>query len=207
MNHQEDTDQRSPRTALLRATAILFLCLCIASAILHANSTAQFSYSELGDGGGLYYVGWPVVYGDVYSTSLFPLRWPLFNQADSRCLFVDTFVAAALVVSPAVVVRLRRRSSTRSGQFTLSGLFLLTTAIAMVLALLTLERAYGWAQTGQRWPGVYSALRTHPWYDQVFIAIGIVCALYVALAAVSQAFRAAVVRLRHLRKKRSGQGQ
>jgi hypothetical protein len=83
----------------------------------------------------------------------------------------------------------------------LSELFLLTTAFAIVLALRTLERTYGWTEFGQEMaPGTYSSLSVYPWYDRVLISVGLVCALYVAIAALCQVFMLAVVNLRRLRK-------
>jgi len=116
-------------------------------------------------------------------------------------LLVNLFIACMLVVSPVLIGRARRVGRVGRGQFTLSGLFSLTTAVAIVLALFAVERRYNCAETNDRLPSIYSALSARPLFDQVAISIGIVCTLYVAIAALCQVFRLAVMKLRRLGKK------
>jgi hypothetical protein len=115
-------------------------------------------------------------------------------------LLVNLFIACILVASPAVLGRAHRLGQVGLGQFTLSDLFSVTTAVAIVLGLFAAERRYGLAETNGPVPGIYSALSARPLFDRVAISIGIVCTLYVATAAMCQVFRSVVVGLRRLGK-------
>ncbi len=195
MNHQEDEQQRPPGPSPRGALPVLLMCVCVGAALLHPNLSPRFwSTNHEGPGFERWYVGWPVVYGVGYPPN--PEIYTQFHWA-----YVDMLAGIALVLSPAVAFRLRRFGYMRSTQFTLSGLFLLSTAVAMVFALSAMERAYGWARlTGPVEPGTYSALSALPWYYQVPISLGIVCTLYVALVALCRAFRAVIVKLRGMRR-------
>jgi hypothetical protein len=197
MDRQEVERRRSLRLFLSRAGLAVFLCLCIGAAVIHANLRYQSRYEERYLDAGpyeVYSVGWPVLYGGQYSNHLWPVS--ITRVVEMRWVAVDLIVAAVLVLSPLAVLRRWRSCETGATQFTLAGLFSLTTAVAMVLSLLTLERAYGWASEGERWPGVYSALGSHPWYDQAAIGAGLVCALYLAIVALSQVFKSLAAHLR-----------
>jgi hypothetical protein len=205
MNHHEDEQRYLPRRALLRVIAILLLCLCIGGAVLHANLLHRFCCQKSGGGDGpdiitRWSVGWPVIYGRTFPDPLFvTLTYPPmeFHMIEFHWVLVDLFVAAVLVISPLGVFRLRPSGCVRSNQFTRSSLFSLATAIAVAITLFTLDRTYGWAQpVSPVMPGVYSALSLCPWYDQVLISIGLVCALRLAITASSQMVRAVAVQLR-----------
>jgi hypothetical protein len=114
-------------------------------------------------------------------------------------LLVNLFIACILVASPAILGRARRLGQVGRGQFTLSDLFSVTTVVAIVLGLFAAERRYGWTEINDPLPGIYSALSARPLFDQVAISIGIVCTLYVAIAAACQVFRSGIMRLRRLR--------
>jgi hypothetical protein len=174
---------------------MLLLCLSIGCAFLHANLLPTYGHDipPPGDEDFLpgYSVGWPILYGNVTSPRLVPWFWSYSRSPKTSPLFLlaDIFVGVVLVAAPLAVIRLRRSAGVAKGQITLSGLFSLTTVVAMVFALLALERQYGWATLNDcigRWPGVYSALSMYPWIDRVLIAIGVSCALYVAIKAVLQ---------------------
>ena len=204
MGHQEDEQLLLPSRSPWGTWPILLMCLCIGAAVLHTNLLPR-SWStgnvegprSLGS-----YVGWPVVYGGRYPPLLGLLPNPEMEM-QFHWVYVDLLVGTALVLSPVVPVRLRRLSYVRSTQFTLSGLFLLSTAVAMVFALSAMERAYGWARlTGPVEPSTYSALSAYPWYDQVLISLGLICVLYAGLAVSCQVAGLAVVKLRGLRKNR-----
>ena len=204
--HDDERPYATPRSTLLTAVIVL-LCLCIGGAVLHANLSHQFCYVEYrGEGSSQgWSVGWPVVYGGMHPEFLggywaTPSPKVETISVSGSSVPIDVFVGALLIISPAVILRLRRSGSVKTRQFTLSELFLLTTAFAMVLALRTLERTYGWTQFHEEaGPGTYSSLSVYPWYDRVLISLGLVCALYVALAALCQVFRSAVAKLRGLR--------
>jgi hypothetical protein len=198
MADHEEERCNSRQGSRLRAVMVLLLCLCIGAAVLHANLSpklCQALMGEVGEGLVVYSVGWPVVYGNENMPSVLPLRWPLVDNVDARCLWANMLVAAVLIASPVLVWRSRRSNCLRSGQFALSELFLATTATAMVLSLLALERAYGSALMGDMQCGVYCPLRVYPWYDQVGILIGIVYALILAIKTLAQAVFSIIRRL------------
>ncbi len=198
MNHHEGSNPRPPGSSPLGTWAVRLLCVYIGIAVLHANLSHRSWSTGTNVEGPRFEVwcfGWPVVYG-----SGDPSNPKLDTQF--HWIYVDLLVGVAVALSPAVAFRLRRFTHLRSTQFTLSGLFLLTTAVAIVFAFFAVERAYGWARlTWPVEPSTYSALSSCRWYDQVPISLGLVCALYMAIAALCQVFRLAVVKLRGLRKK------
>jgi hypothetical protein len=198
MNQRQDEHRRSQWPSRLRAGAILLLCLCIGAAMLHANLLPTGESLPYGPSESGYFVGWrfgwPFFCGSGYSTP--PATPSLPRRLDSvYYLMVDLFIAALLVVSPAVLCHLRRSSRIRGSQFSLSNLFMVTTAVAMLFSLIAVERTCGWAESG-RLGLVCSALLAYPWYDQAPIALGVICASYVAIAALCQMFGLTVLRFR-----------
>jgi hypothetical protein len=178
---------------------VLLLCLGVGVALIHANLSPRCHAVFQTCNGDEYYwsVGWPTIYGDAGGCRLPAICWPHeLQNIQARRLLVDVFVAAVLVVSPAVVFRLRRGGSLGGGQFSLSDLFVLTTAVAVLCALRSLERVSEWSNWGYE-PSLllYTRLSACPWYDQIAISIAIICALYVAIAAVSQTVRLVATRL------------
>jgi hypothetical protein len=191
----------SRRTSRLCGAIVVLLCLCIAVAVLHANSLPRcpdtLPMNVEGDVSRGWWTGWPVIHG--YGESPVgwpPMSWPQeLKDIDARWLLADLFMAGVLVVSPIMILRLRRARNVRPSQFTLSDLFALTTAVAMLSAIFSLERALKCSDWGDHL-GVYAGISVCPWYDQVAISIGILCALYLVITALSQMVRATVTRPR-----------
>ncbi len=206
MAPQED-QQASPSFSLARRTTVIaILCLGIAAAAVHANLSPVPRWTYWEDDGVAcdWGFGWPFWYGAATTRPQFgspppPPQLPSeLTAADAYYCAVDLFITCILVASLLVVGRTRVPGCLGRGQFTLSELFSTTTAVAMVLALFSVERTRGWAKLLKA-GAVNSPLSSRPWFDQVLISLGIVCALYVAIAALCQAFRSVVVRLRNLR--------
>jgi hypothetical protein len=212
MNPQEDHPWTALFFARWRAGVILVLCLLVFAGVIHANlqpGSHSSQYDPMDDEDVHdWSFGWPFWYGwggfttparsatPSPHTLLSISRWDAFNAYYS---LVNLFIACVLVASPAAVGRLRRSKQVSTGQFTLSDLFAFTKALAILFALFAVERAYEWAQRGAV-VSVYSALSAYPLLDRVSISLGIVCALYEAIAALCQTFRAIVVKLRRLGK-------
>jgi hypothetical protein len=198
MERRED-DLQAPRgLGWLCALAVLSLCFCIGYAVLHVNLWNKSRY-ETPYGECCFYgwsLGWPIVYDGEFPETSGAFYWTGVRDTAVLPVVVDSMVAAMLVFSPLAVLRLRRSRRIRWGQWMLADVFSLTTASALVLSLLAVERVHNLAQPTQRELGAYSALRALPWHDQVAISIGILCTLYLVIAALSQMVRATAARSR-----------
>jgi hypothetical protein len=200
MDSPQDKHPSSPPTSRLSIMAALLLCLCVGAALLHANLRPRYdSVFSPGDGELCHQwsVGWPVHYGEAKDSVLPALCLPAMLTEINGCrVLVDLFVGALLVISPAMIFRMRSCSRLERGQFTLSNLFALTTAVAGLCALYSLECTYECANWEyERSLFLYTRLSVCPWYDQVAISFGIVCALYLAVTASSQVIRLIAARL------------
>ncbi len=208
MSPQEDRQVRPPFSWAWRAAVIVFLCLGIGVAAVHANLSPVLrrTYGICdGEPGCDWSFGWPFWYAD--ATTYLP--WgspqppsrppPELTAAGTYYCAVDLFIVCILVASPLVLGWTRLSGSLSRGQFTLSELFSMTTAVAMVLALFSVERTCGWARLDEA-AAVNSPLSSRPLFDQIFISLGMICALCVAIAALGQALRSGVMRLRRLRR-------
>jgi hypothetical protein len=198
MDTQEDQQGGHSWSTRLYKGAILLVCLCIVAALCHLNLLKMESYRAsyddfLGHEEVMHlYVGWPVIFVVNESISTIPGP-PKVVGMRIGALLADLFLAAVLVAATARVLRLRQSRDGRKWQFTLADLFSLTTAVAVLFAILASERTYGWTRLADASEeGVYSALSAYPWYDQVPIGIGIVCAVHLMLAALRQLLRSLV---------------
>jgi hypothetical protein len=187
--------QNGPRRGVdLWKGAAVVLCLFVAAALCHANFVGCHTYMSHEDRGfvrgTVSCIGWPVIYGTTEDGKDWDEnRWHS-SKSTTHYLLLDAFTAMVLVGATAMVFWLWRTRHDRRWQFTLSDLFSLTTAVAVLFAVLASERTYGWNSLGySAEDGVYSALSEHPWYDQVPIGIGIVCAVHLMLAALCQLLR------------------
>ena len=161
---------------------------------------------------GYWSFGWPLCYGT--STTSGPLTLlgaasglppPPFlpSQLETGGLYylvVDLFVGFILMASPIVAGRARLAGQLAQGQYALSDVFSLTTAVAILFSLFAVERTYGWAETAASAANVYSALSTRPLFEQTTVSLGIICTLYVLIAALCQALRLTATKGRGLRK-------
>jgi hypothetical protein len=210
MTSEEDHRTRPPPFWASRTAVLSLLCLCIGAAAIHANFSPVLRGTGVDEVEGIpayeWGVGWPfwcgeaTTYAQGGSASGPPSPPPLPSElavADAYYFFVNLFIACILVASPLVVGRARLPGCLGRGQFTLSDLFSITTAVAMTLAIFSVERTYDWAKINAA-AAVNSPLSSRPILDQVFVSLGIICALYVAIAALCQAFRSVIVRLRRL---------
>ncbi len=96
-------------------------------------------------------------------------------------------MSIVLIVAPGVVFAMRWRAGYKKSQFGLADLFALTTAVAVLCSLFSLDRTI--ALVGPRGVGEYSPLSAYLWYDQAMIGLAIGCLAYVLTLVVCRMVR------------------
>jgi hypothetical protein len=181
---QDGLQNPSAKSHILINTLVLLVCLIISAAMIHANLLKQGKYTEfdfvVGDIN-MYSIGWPVIYRQQFD--LINYHW----------LVVDIFICIALLVATFLCVRSWLLVFSKSKQFSLANIFTLTTIVAFLLSLITLEKAYGWSNLNVTLEiGVYSSISAYPLYDLIPLSVGIICAAYVVLTALMQILKSSL---------------
>ena len=201
LDEQQPLQCQRPWSIYLNVVAPV--CLCVAAALCHVNLSAYHSYrctirftSNIVGEASVYFVGWPVTYAASLSAS--PFLWPPnVLEVGLGSLLVDLFVAAILIISSVIVVCSCCVRHERKWRFSFSVAAMFATEIAVLSAILALDRMYGWAALAHAsqkgvYSGVYTDLPAYPWYDQMAISIGIVCAVHLVFAALRQLLRLSI---------------
>ncbi|MGA2796243.1 MAG: hypothetical protein ABSE63_01560 [Thermoguttaceae bacterium] len=190
---QNQSRYQSGKTGVLINVIAFLVCLIVGVALIHANLLVRekvgyypiidiwLSTVASKDGRQLYPVGWPAFYGIHRDThSLLD-----FYSINFRWLLID--IIMGLLLLTAILIRTRSWLSVlfRKRQFSIADIFLLITAFAFVLSLLSLEKRckLSFSTLDNH---IYSTLSAYPWYDLIPISYGILCCVCVVLMALVQ---------------------
>jgi hypothetical protein len=171
-----------PQPSWVRKAPIVLALLAAAVtgfAFLHISLYGERSCYYYFEGAGREYfefiTGWPVPFGRHHEDES---AWAaLLRPANLQAAACDLFLAVALVVATAVTIHRFVRRVLASLQFTIADMLALTTAVAMVLGVASLDRERSDRQ-------LYTPLRTLSEFDQVTVLLSLGCAVALVFSSV-----------------------